>query len=143
MFKLSRFMATALAVPAVALAATATTAGTAQASSVPATIQSCGHHRACTSRRPSSFNPGYGLKIDRIKWHTYTSSKAVGWGRFGKHWRCRGNLDAEQMTCVKITLTNPVTRRGLRYFSRLLFQPATMGGYSSWSWRTARYQGQF
>ena len=46
-------------------------------------------------------------------------------------------------TCVKITLTDPVTEHGVRYFSHLLFQPATMGGSSHWSWRTARYQGEF
>jgi hypothetical protein len=115
----------------------------ASGSSLPKVIQNCGPHRACASVRPSAFNPGHGLGIDRIKWHSYTSTRAVGWGRFGTSWRCGGNLDAEQMTCVKITLTHPVTEHGISYFRTLLYQPATMGGYSGWDWNTAIYEGRF
>jgi hypothetical protein len=119
------------------------TSGPVLASTAPKVIQNCGHDRACASRRPSSFNPGYGLAIDRIRWHSYTGSQAVGWGRFGRRWVCSPRVIAEKDTCVKITLTDPVTEHGVRYFSHLLFQPATMGGSSHWSWRTARYQGEF
>jgi hypothetical protein len=115
----------------------------ASGSSLPKVIQNCGPHRACASVRPSTFNPGHGLGIDRIKWHSYTSTRAVGWGRFGTNWRCGGNLDAEQMTCVKITLTHPVTEHSISYFKTLLYQPATMGGYSGWDWNTATYEGRF
>jgi hypothetical protein len=81
--------------------------------------------------------------IQRIKWHSYTGTKAVGWGRYGTQWRCGGNLDAEQMTCVKITLSHPVTEHGITYFKTLLYQPATMGGYAGWDWHTAAYEGEF
>jgi hypothetical protein len=115
----------------------------ASGASLPKVIQNCGRDHACASVRPSAFNPGHGLGIDRVKWHSYTSTRAVGWGRFGARWRCGGNLGAEQMTCVKITLSHPVTGHGIRYFKTLLFQPATMGGSSSWDWNTATYAGSF
>jgi hypothetical protein len=115
----------------------------ASGSALPEVIQNCGPHRACARLQPSSFNPGHGLAIDRIKWHSYTSTRAIGWGRFGARWRCGGNLDAEQMTCVKITLSHPVTEHGIRYFKSLLYQPATMGGSSGWDWSTASYEGSF
>jgi hypothetical protein len=117
--------------------------GPASGSALPKVIQNCGRHRACASVRPPAFNPGHGLGIDRIKWHSYTSTRAVGWGRFGTTWRCGGSLDAEQMTCVKITLSHPVTEHGITYFKTLLYQPATMGGYSGWDWHAAAYEGEF
>jgi hypothetical protein len=117
--------------------------GPASGASLPKVIQSCGRYRACASFRPSAFNPGHGEEIDRIKWHSYTGTKAVGWGRYGTQWRCGGNLDAEQMTCVKITLSHPVTEHGITYFKTLLYQPATMGGYAGWDWHTAAYEGEF
>jgi hypothetical protein len=117
--------------------------GPASGSALPKVIQNCGRHRACASVRPPAFNPGHGLGIDRIKWRSYTSTRAVGWGRFGTTWRCGGSLDAEQMTCVKITLSHPVTEHGVSYFKTLLYQPATMGGYSGWDWHAAAYEGEF
>ena len=74
---------------------------------------------------------------------TYNTRRAVGWGHFGKRYICNARF-AVGDTCVKITLTSPVTdRAGDHYFNHLLFQPATMGGDSRWSWRTATYNGRF
>lgn len=123
-------------------ATTAATAAPASARPVKV-IQNCGRFLACASYRPSRFNPGHGLAINHVHWRTYNTRRAVGWGHFGKRYICNARF-AEGDTCVKITLTSPVTdRAGDHYFNHLLFQPMTMGGYSTWSWRTATYNGRF
>jgi hypothetical protein len=50
---------------------------------------------------------------------------------------------AEQMTCVKITLSHPVTEHGISYFKTLFNQPAITGTYSGRDWNTAIYAGTF
>ncbi len=112
--------------------AAATAAG---ASAVTAkVIQNDGHFLARASVRPTAFKPGHGLNIDRIKWSSYSNTKAVGWGHF---------YGANGTSSVKVTFTDPVTSEGVHYFGKLFFQTVKMGGDSVWSWKTATYHGGF
>ena len=97
-------------------------------------IQNDGRFLARASVRPTAFKPGNGLNIDRIKWSSYSNTKAVGWGHF---------YGANGTSSVKVTFTDPVTSEGVRYFDKLFFQTVKMGGDSVWSWKTATYHGGF
>ena len=108
----------------------------AHASTAPAVkvVQNNLHHGWRASVRPTSFHPGNGLGINRIKWNTYNGTRAVGWGHF---------YGVNGTSSVKVTFTHPETRHGIRFFDHLFFQTVKMGGDSVWWFSTASYHGGF